>query len=347
MERRIKLIESFSDGKQSGKNQDAIYVGENFVAVIDGVSHKNSILINGKPVRIADIIMEAIQKLDSDNAPCYAKAITFEEAITFINLYIKKYLGKHGMETEVGKVEATGVIYSKFHNQIWLVGDCRAIYDGIAVENPLKIDAVYIAVRRKIIEVLLREGYTKQDLIKHDISKDIIKDIGLLATYIRSQSSIDEIIKYWREILKQALLECGFSAREIEKHRLIEKYYNIRELQQLLRNNPNTNAYGYAVFNGEYTEPHNCKVVTLPPNVKTIKLFSDGFQVKDLQRGNIDSAVRKRWENAAKDRNSINQNPATHNSVGYRKEGVPSKYAIDDASAIVFEIEKVKEISER
>ena len=53
-------------------------------------------------------------------------------------MYIKKYCEKHSISLKEHKLEATGAIYSKYHNQIWLVGDCRAVYDGHKIDNELK-----------------------------------------------------------------------------------------------------------------------------------------------------------------------------------------------------------------
>jgi len=45
-DRKIINVESVSIGKKPGENNDGIYVGENFVAVIDGVSNSSNININ-------------------------------------------------------------------------------------------------------------------------------------------------------------------------------------------------------------------------------------------------------------------------------------------------------------
>lgn len=349
MERKIINKESFSEGKKDKKNDDDIFIGENFAAVIDGVSHKSTVLVNGKPIKIAEIIVEAIQKLDGQETPEYAKTLTFEETVKFINLYIKKYLQKYGLAEEVGKMEATGIIYSKYHNQLWLVGDCRAIYDGNVLENPLKIDGVYIDIRRNLIEALMQEGYTKEDIMEHDISRDIIKNPELLENYIKSPELRKQAEEYRAQRIKSALLECGLSEQEIEEQDLIKKYYDPRNLQKVLKNNPNMQSFGYAVFNGEYTETKNCKVATLPDNVKTIKMFSDGFQIGALDNEkDIGYAIRKRKKAAELDPLSIAQNPSTHVAVQYsQKEGRVPKSSIDDASAIVIEIQRVREDYER
>ena len=118
-------------------------------------------------------------------------------------------------------------------------------------------------------------------------------------------------------------------------------------MQQDLKNNPDRKSYGYAVFNGEFTETRNCKLVDLPENVKSIKMSSDGFQ-SEVLNSDIAHAVRMRKKNAGADRLSIGKNQATHSAVIYsKKEGRPPKFATDDASAVIIEIEHVREEDEK
>ena len=340
MQSRIINKESFSVGKNENKNDDDIYIGKNFVAVIDGVSDKSSVLVNGKKIKIAQIITEAIRKMDRPEAPIYAKTLSFEECVKFINLYIQEYLRRIGMDDEVGRMEATGVIYSRFRNQIWLVGDCKAIYDGNEIQNPLKIDEVFVDIRTKIIQALIKEGYTEEQLLKKDISIDIIKEPELLPKYIQNAELREQVEEYRSKRIKCALLECGFSEMEIEEQGLIQKFYNPRDLQQVVKNNPNMGTFGYAVFNGKNTEIKNCKVVNLPENVKTIKMFSDGFPIDVLNNDkDIGYAVRRIRKRALEDPLSIRKNPATHVAVRYsNKTNRIEENAIDDASAVIIEI---------
>ena len=223
MQRKIVNKESYSAGKHEGHNDDDIYVGKDFAAVIDGVSHKSSILVDGKQIKMAQIITEAIRKMDRPGAPVYAKTLTFDECVRFINLYIQGYLQRHGVGEVVGKLEATGAIYSRFHNQIWLVGDCKAIYDGKVAQNPLKIDEVVVDIRTKLVEALLQEGYTEEQLMQNDVSVSIIKHPNHLSKYIKNQNTIEELERYRTERIKQALLECGFTEQEIQEQNLIKK----------------------------------------------------------------------------------------------------------------------------
>lgn len=337
MQRRIVNKESFSAGKKEGHNDDDIYVGKDFAAVIDGVSNKSSILVDGKEIKMAQIITEAIRKMDRPGAPVYAKTLSFEECVKFINLYIKEYLERHNVGDVAGKLEATGAIYSKFHNQIWLVGDCKAIYDGKTAQNPLKIDEVVVDIREKLVKALLQEGYSEEELMQNDISISIIKHPSSLSKYIKDSKVREQLEQYRTARIKGALLECGFSEEEIAKQDLVKKYYNPRALQQELKNNPNMGTFGYAVFNGKYTETKNCMVVNLPDNVKTIKMFSDGFPIDALNNDkDIGYAVRKIRRKAMQDPLSIGINRAVHTSKKYSPK--EKRRAIDDASVVVIEI---------
>lgn len=337
-ERRIINREYFSVGKKSGKNDDDIYIGENFVAVIDGVAHKSDFKINGEDVNISKIITEAIRKIDRPNAPVYAKTLEFEEFIRYINLYIKKYLERYGLSKLVGKLEATGVIYSKYHNQIWLVGDCKAIYDGKTVEKPLKSDELYIDIRIEIIKALLNNGYSVEQLINKDISKEIIAHPEKLTDYIQNPDDIKRIQLFREARIKRALLECGFSEEEIKEGDLISKYYNPRDLQAYVKNNPNVNGFGYAIINGVYTETKNCKVVNLPKDVQEIKLSSDGFLV-DALKEDIGYAVRHKRNIVRRDPLSIKDNAETHSANIYSQKA--PILTIDDASAIIIRIKQI------
>ena len=342
MRRHIINIESTSIGKKTNHNDDDIYIGTNFAVVIDGVSNKSMVEIDGKTINIANVITEAIRKIDRKTAPVYAKSLTFEEFIRYINMYIKKYFENLGISVEKNPVEATGAIYSKYHNQIWLVGDCRAIYDGNVISNELKIDEVYIRLRQDIIQELKKAGYSEKELIENDVSKKIIENPQTVLKYVANQEICSRIINKIEDTMRRTLKECGFSDKEIEEKKLLSKFYNPRELQQYLKNNPNMGNYGYSVFNGINTAKENCIIQDLPDNVREIKLFSDGFPINSLNNNrDLGYAIRKNRKIASSDPLSISENKATRPAVKqYKKE----KYlALDDASAVVIRIEYTQE----
>lgn len=341
--RKIKNIESTSIGKVIEKNEDDIYVGENFAAVIDGVSFKSAINVDGKSIKIANIITEAIRKIDRQTAPEYAKTLEFDEFVKYINMYIRKYCEHINHPIEQKPLEATGAIYSKCHNQIWIVGDCRAIYDGKVIENELKIDEVYMNIRAEIIKALLSSGITEKELFSKDIAEEIITNHEKINNYIQDEKEKNKVLSYIEMVMTQTLEKCGFTKEEIQEKNLLEEYYNPRKLQQYLKNNPNVGDFGYSVFNGINTEIKNCMKIDLPRDVKSIKLSSDGIPI-NVSKNSLDvgQIIRKIRDLAKNDPLSINENKAVRNATLQRD----NNYALDDASEVNIEIEYINERDE-
>ena len=337
--RIIKNIESTSVGKTRIKNDDGIYIGTNFAAVIDGVSSKSSIIVNGKKVRIADIIIDAIKKIDNDNAPKYAKEFDLDEFLKIINMYISKYCEKFGISLKDNKLEATGAIYSKYNNQIWIIGDCRAVYDGKQITNDLEADELYTKIRIEIINSLLKQGYTIQDIFENDVSVDIINNPDTCTEYIQDEKEANRIKEFIKDQMHMALLETGFDEEQIISENLLSTFYKPQILQEYSKNNPNAKKYGYSVFNGIYTPTKWCKVESLPDKVKKIKLSTDGFPIDILNYSkDLGQAIRRNKKLTKIDPISIKENIGIHNSVIKNEEYIMN----DDESAIDIMIEEVK-----
>lgn len=334
--RIIKNIESTSVGKTRTKNDDGIFIGRNFAAVFDGVSTKSAVVIDGKKIRVADIIIEAIKTIDGDNAPSYAKELDLNEFLQIINMYIKKYCEKHDISLEDNKLEATGAIYSKYHNQIWLVGDCKAVYNGKTIENDLKADELYTELRLEIINSLFKEGYTPQDIFEKDLSEIIIDDPKKCAQYIKSKDEVRRIKAFIKDKMHQALLDTGFTEEQIVEENLLQRFYKPKILQEYAKNNPNARDYGYSVFNGIYTPAKFCKVENLPDNVGNIRLSTDGFPTDILKKSrDLGMAIRRNRILAKTDPISIKENLGIHNSGIQDKS---NNLAFDDESAIEIQI---------
>lgn len=339
--RRITNFETVSVGKRNGQNNEGMYVGENFVAVIDGVSNSSKIDINGKHIEIADIITEAIKKIDRPEAPRYAKTLKFDDFVQYINLYIRKYCEKINYPLAEKPLEATGAIYSKYYNQIWLVGDCRAICDGKIIQNELKIDEVFTKLRIELTNLLLQQGYTEEELIGgSEKERAILKKPELVFEYIKDKEKATQFIQYMKNTMYETLLECGFSKEDIAKQNLLEKYYTPTELQKYLKNNPNTKGgYGYSVFNGTYTEIKNCKCENLSGNVKQIKLSSDGIAIDTLNKSkDLGQVIRTIRRQAESDKLSIGENRTLKSAF---KQSIRFPYySIDDATSVSFRIQR-------
>lgn len=184
----MKIVEKFLKGKFDNDDlcEDGICVTEDFVAVIDGVSSQSGFRYNDKKLGrlIRDILLEAIPKLDS-KMNCY-------DSIDFLNNYILDFYKKNGIyekifEDAANQPAASVIIYSKKANQIWLIGDCMALYGDTIVENKLEVDELYTKIRTMTIEYLLATGYTEEELLKNDISKNFVQNLSKRQPYIRNK----------------------------------------------------------------------------------------------------------------------------------------------------------------
>ena len=302
--------------------------------------------INGKKIEIAEIITEAIKKIDRPSAPQYAKELKFEEFVKFINLYIQKYCQNIAYPIQEKPLEATGAIYSKYYNQIWLVGDCRVIYDGNVIQNELKIDEVFTKIRIELTNALLEEGYTEEELIEgSEIERKIMNEPEIITKYIKNEKKSEELLHFIKDTMRETLQECGFTEEQIKKDNLLNKYYSPQELQKYLKNNPNVGDYGYSIFNGIYTELKNCIVKALPNDVKKIRMSTDGISIDVLGKSkNIGEIIRTIRKKAQLDPLSIGTNRTLKSAYRQSKRG--NYFSIDDASTVNFELEYENERDE-
>lgn len=184
----MKVIEKFLKGKFNKEElcEDGICVTENFIAVIDGVSSQSKFKYENKKLGkiICDILLEAIPNLDN-NFDCY-------QSIDFLNNYIIEFYKKHNIYEEISEdaanqPSASVIMYSKKYNQIWLIGDCMALYGDNILENELEVDKMYTTIRAMTIEYLLATGYTEEQLLEEDVAKEFVRNLSKRQPYIRNK----------------------------------------------------------------------------------------------------------------------------------------------------------------
>ena len=184
----MQVIEKFLRGKFDKEElcEDGICITEDFIAVIDGVSSQSQFKYNNKKLGkiICDILLEAIPKLDN-NFDCY-------QSIDFLNDYILEFYKEHDILEKISddaanQPSASIIMYSKHYNQIWLVGDCMALYGNNILENKLEVDELYTKIRVMTIEYLLSTGYTEEELLEEDIARRFVQNLTKRQPYIRNK----------------------------------------------------------------------------------------------------------------------------------------------------------------
>ena len=161
----MKVIESKIEGKKSPEScEDGLVVTADFIAVIDGSTsktphHLSPDMKNGRYAMV--LISEYIQhELKPES--------TVEDFCEGVTSYIyNKVYRQQGIEEQMQahpeeRLTASGILYSKAKNEVWMVGDCQAIIDGKLYENNKPFEDI---VARRRVE-LIRQGFTPQEARK-------------------------------------------------------------------------------------------------------------------------------------------------------------------------------------
>ena len=152
------ISEYFLCGKYGDeeKCEDAIYVGDRFVAVIDGVTSQG---ICGKKTtgRIAaERLLDAFEKLDED------------EPFHMLEKLDRALTGKE-------RLRASVIIYDRKNRVVISYGDCRCRIGDTVHSEEKRIDVELSLKRAEVIKTLLASGEeTIDSLREHDRGRDAI-----------------------------------------------------------------------------------------------------------------------------------------------------------------------------
>lgn len=171
----MKILENFIESKTGNMKtcEDYIYVNDNFAAVIDGVSSKTKSLYDNKTTGqlAVDLIIAAIGKFQKD--------ISAENAIMKITENIKHYyldnnLYDKAKTNPAERAAACISIYSAFHKQVWIVGDCQCLLNEKVYTNEFKMDDTASEVRSLFLKMEILKGKTIDELLINDTGREYI-----------------------------------------------------------------------------------------------------------------------------------------------------------------------------
>lgn len=169
-----KVVERFIQGKQDEAHcEDGVTLSPDFAAVIDGSTSKGDYNwgtnTSGQIAR--DIISETIRQFQPE--------ITVDEACAImtaaINSRTKEITGLEARDLPArNRLTASVIIYSDMRKEIWQIGDCRCLVDGILQDNDKPEEAVLATRRAEVLEKRLQEGTDIDSLIKNDTGRAVI-----------------------------------------------------------------------------------------------------------------------------------------------------------------------------
>ena len=165
----MKILEQFIKGKNQDQNlcEDGLYISNDFIAVIDGVTAKSKKTFYGKTGGRA--AMEKSKEVLS----ALAYDTDGESAAELINNGIKTlYEGK-----PTGEAAACLMIYSKYKNEIWALGDCQCLVNGKFFSDEKEIDRILSDVRALVLEIARIEGADEETFFENDPGREYIMPI--------------------------------------------------------------------------------------------------------------------------------------------------------------------------
>ena len=163
---KIKILETFKQGKINQELcEDAFFISDAYVAVIDGVTSKSDFRYEGKTTgKLAEeIIYRVFETLKGEES--------LQRIIEQINREYESFYQRVDFpynRAERG-LQAACVIYSSRCRQIWMIGDCQASVDGRVYLNTKKSDEILADVRSLILSIRDKEGGTEGDQEARDI----------------------------------------------------------------------------------------------------------------------------------------------------------------------------------
>ncbi len=167
----MKIVEAFTASKtgDDSKNEDAIVITPDFIAVLDGVTSKQCPPIDGKTGG----------RFASGEVACliedFPVDITAIEAVKRLNAGLRAAVSfKTQLPAGVEPPSVVAAIYSRALGQIWRVGDLALMMDGVINDGGKEVDRVASAARAFAIEIALSEGRRLDDIALHDIGREQI-----------------------------------------------------------------------------------------------------------------------------------------------------------------------------
>lgn len=196
---RVEVVEQFISSKSPRAEdcEDAISIGDDFFAVVDGATSKTKRKWKGEtPGRTAALLLaDAVQRLPP--------SATAGEAIKFLtdeirNTYVSHRLRRVVEDDPSQRISASIAIFSLARKEVWMVGDCQAIIGEELISQQKLIDQLLSAARSLFLEVEIRRGRQIKELLEDDTGREFILPLLERQMYLQNKPETGE---YWYPVL--------------------------------------------------------------------------------------------------------------------------------------------------
>lgn len=164
-----------------------LFISENFIAVIDGVTSKSKFDYNGQTTGkiAAQLVWNALSEIDAKT--------DVQHFIAEVNKAFEAFYRKVDFPYDKQQVglQAACVVYSSYHNEIWMIGDCQARVGDAVYFNPKKSDEILADFRCMAFKIMCDEGASIKELEKDDKARAIILPWIVKATRFANDDSTE------------------------------------------------------------------------------------------------------------------------------------------------------------
>lgn len=163
----MKILEQFIKGKSLDESlcEDKLFYNENFIVVADGVTAKDNTLFNGETGGIvaARLVCDAVAEFDYDI-----------DVFKAVDIMSRKVGELYDEKVETRSAAASVIIYSRYRNEIWSIGDCQCLINGELFTHSKEIDRIVSDMRSLVLEIARREGDSFEELTQNDVGRQFI-----------------------------------------------------------------------------------------------------------------------------------------------------------------------------
>ncbi len=169
------IVEQFLKSKTNIQSEceDSIFISDNYAAVIDGATSKSSRKYNNELSGRAcsQLLKNALGNL----APKSSVGQTIKYlSETVLSLYKNLGLVEHLKKNPLERASASIIIFSKYRNEIWMVGDCQCLVDKTHYTNKKSIDDLLSNIRSFYIQSEFVLGKTFNSIQETDPGREYI-----------------------------------------------------------------------------------------------------------------------------------------------------------------------------
>ncbi|KAA3616611.1 MAG: hypothetical protein DWQ05_12840 [Calditrichaeota bacterium] len=185
----FKIIEKnrVSKHKSIEYCEDKIVYNEYFASVIDGATTKSPTLYESKTsgLLVSDILEKTILSLEEKTSLPQALDILTNSVRAF---YIANDLTENMKKNPVDRLTASIVIFSKYYDQIWMIGDCQCIVDNKLHTNEKLVDKLLSEIRAFYITKELVSQKSIEELQKTDTGRQYILPLLISQSYFQNSN---------------------------------------------------------------------------------------------------------------------------------------------------------------